>query len=301
MNAEERYFWDLTGYLIVRGVLSVAEIEEVNRALDFAAAAVAARKEPTGDSEELAGSPSRWYHGENLLELPHPHCEPFRRMLAHPQVVQRLVRMCGKGVRLDHGPQFNNAVKGTQGLILHGAGQPHRPVVAYHHQNGSSLCNGVTVTWNLADCPAGGGGFACVPASHKSKYAVPAGVRNCADDMGAVVQPEIRAGDILFFMDGAQTHGTHPWRNEHERRSVLFKYAGRTAVRAHMDLASPEVYWEEEVVDGMTPEELAVMWGPFPGDHEGLRELVCHEDGTVRLAGDAAAGADGPRATGGNE
>jgi ectoine hydroxylase-related dioxygenase (phytanoyl-CoA dioxygenase family) len=286
MTDKEKYLWDLNGHLIVRDVLSQEEIDEVNQALDYARRDVKDRPQTTG-GDSLRGTSSRWYRGDNLLNLSHPHCDPFRKMLAHPVVVQRLVQMCGPGVRLEHGPQFNNAVKGTQGLVLHGAGNPHRPYVAYHHQNGSGFCNGVTVTWNLTDCPAGGGGFACVPGSHKSKYPVPDGVRGCDADMGTVIQPEVRAGDVLFFMDGAQTHGTHPWQNDHERRSVLFKYAGRTAVRSNRQFASPEVYWEPEIVEGMTAEELAVMWGPFVGGREAVPVLVCEEDGTVHIEDDA--------------
>ncbi len=286
MNEKENYFWDLNGYLIVRDVLSQEEIDETNRALDFAKRGVEERTKDTGGADALGGTQARWYlTGENLLQLPHPHCRPFRKMLAHPQIVHHLVCMCGKGVRLDHGPQFNNAIKGTQGLLLHGAGHPHRPAVAYHHQSGAGFCNGVTVTWNLTDCPAAGGGFACVPGSHKSRFEMPRGVRNCADDMGTVVQPEIRAGDVLFFMDGAQTHGTHPWRNNHERRSVLFKYAGRTAIRGHLGFAPPDRYWEKETIEDMSPEELAVMWGPFSGDQSRVPALVCEEDGAVHVEG----------------
>ena len=144
----------------------------------------------------------------------------------------------------DHGPQFNNAVKGTEGLTLHGAGAPHRDMVAYKHQTGKTYCGGVTVTWNLTDCPAGKGGFVGVLGSHKSDYPMPDGVRSCTDDLGSAVNPEIRAGDVLFFMDGAQTHGTHPWQNDWDRRSVLFKYASRTSIR--QDVArciAPEDYW----------------------------------------------------------
>ena len=205
-------------------------------------------------------------------------------MLAHPAVVSRLNLMCGKGFRLDHGPQFNNAVKGTAGLTLHGSGDPHKPYVAYHHQNRGFHCAGVTVTWNLSTAPAGGGGFACVPGSHKSKFAMPKEVRNCDDDMGVVVQPEIHAGDILFFMDGAQTHGTHPWRNDHQRRSVLFKYASRTANRGgSRPYYKPETYWDEEIVSGMTPEERAVMFGPASPPKTQEVYLTVDPDGTVHL------------------
>ena len=292
MTEREKYFWDLTGYLIVRDVLSEEEIAEANEALDYAKKDIFQHEEGRGDYTALKGTAARWYEshglgeeGHGLLTLPAPYCEPFRKMLAHPQVVARLNEMCGPGFRLDHGPQFNNAVKGTEGLSLHGAGDPHNPVVAYRHQNGAGHCNGVTVTWNLTDSPARGGGFVCVPGSHKSKYPMPGGVRTCEDDMGTVVQPEVKAGDVIFFMDGAQTHGTHPWRNDHERKSVLYKYASRTATRGGVaDLvAPPESYWDAEVVADMSEEQRVVMWGPFSGGKYNGLHLTCAEDGTVQV------------------
>ena len=289
MDAKERYFWDLTGYLIVRNVLTPEEIQETNEALDYVIRSGFVRQgednAPARDSTFLRGTGARWAHGANLLNLEKPYCDPVRKLLTHPQVVSRLNVMCGKGFRLDHGPQFNNAVKGAAGLTLHGAGHPHRPYVAYHHQSGKPYCAGVTVTWNLTDCPEGGGGFACAPGSHKSKYPMPKGVRNCDEDMGAVVQPGMRAGDVLFFMDGAQTHGTHPWRNNQERRSLLFKYASRTATRQgpSRQLVAPEVYWDSETVEDMTPEQRAVMFGPCSAPGSRNMYLTVDADGAVRV------------------
>ena len=140
--------------------------------------------------------------------------------------------MCGSGFRFDHGPHFIGGVKGTEGLVMHGAGEPHRPYVGYHHQGGEFHCQGVTVSWFLADARAGGRRVSpAFPAATSRASRLPPGVRSCDDDMGVVEQPEAEAGDVLFFMDGAQTHGTLRWNADHERRSILFKYAGRTATR----------------------------------------------------------------------
>jgi ectoine hydroxylase-related dioxygenase (phytanoyl-CoA dioxygenase family) len=284
-NRRERYFWDLTGYLVVRGVLNAEDIASANVAIDTVLEQIPTRDMRTGDSRFLQGTGARWYSGQNLLNLPQPHCEPLRNLLVHPTVVSRLNWMCGPGFRLDHGPQFNNAVKGTEGLRMHGAGEPHREFVAYHHQDGESYCGGVTVTWNLTDCPAGGGGFACVPGSHKSQFRMPRSVRDSDEAEEAIIQPEIMAGDVLFFMDGAQTHGSHPWRNDHERRSILYKYAARAATRGvpSRELCEPETYWGEETVAEMSAVERAVMFGPAsaPGSDEMFLEVDA--DGAVFL------------------
>ena len=285
MDARERYFWDLNGHLVLRSVLSQDEIGEVNEALKIAIEGVKERERSgSRGSEALLGSSARWYRGDNLLGLPKPHCEPFRKLLAHPQIMSRLREMCGRGFRLDHGPQFNNAIKGTEGLTMHGAGAPHRDMVAYQHQSGATYCGGVTVTWNLTDCPSGNGGFACVPSSHKSDFPMPEGIRYATDHLGSIINPDIRAGDVLFFADGAQTHGTLPWQNDWDRRSVLMKYAARTSIR--QDVArcvAPEVFWDHEIVEGMTVEERAVMFGPCSAPGRDDMYLSVEDDGIVRM------------------
>ncbi|MBK35984.1 MAG: hypothetical protein CME26_10715 [Gemmatimonadetes bacterium] len=286
MDARERYFWDLNGHLVVRNVLDQDEIDEVNEALKIAIEGVRERQRSGArGSEALHGSSARWYRGDNLLGLPHPHGVPFRKLLAHPQVISRLRVMCGRGFRLDHGPQFNNAVKDTEGLTMHGAGAPHRDMVAYKHQGGETYCGGVTVTWNLTDHPGNGtGGFAAVPGSHKSDFPMPEGVRDATDHVGSIINPEIRAGDVLFFADGAQTHGTLPWKNDWDRRSILMKYASRTSTR--QDVArcvAPEVYWDDPIVQEMSAEERAVMFGPCSAPGREDMYLTVEENGAVRL------------------
>lgn len=285
MNAEERYLWDLTGYLVVRQVLSPAELLAANEAIDLHRDRMRTADDNlgAGDSRALRGTGRPTMH--DLLQLERPYCEPFRRMLVHPAVVLRLNVMCGGGFRLDHGPLLISGVKGTEGLAMHGAGEPHRPHVAYNHQNGQSYCGGVTVSWQLVDVNPGDGGFVCVPGSHKSGFQMPAGVRTCDDDMGAVVQPAMRAGDVLFFMDGAQTHGTRPWQSDRPRRSVLYKYASRSSVRGGpaRDLAPPEIYWGEDVVAGMSDEQRAVMFGPCSNHGGDVPFLAVDENGDVRV------------------
>ena len=290
MDERERYFWDLTGYLVVQQVLTADELAAANAALDdcHERGAVHDAGEISGPrgSRRLRGSSYlRITASEELLTLPKPHCEPFRRMLAHPAVVSRLNEMCGTGFRFDHGPHYIGGVEGTAGMVMHGAGEPHRPYVAYHHQGGRGYCAGVTVAWNLADAGPGDGGFACVPGSHKAGFPMPRGVRTADDDMGLVKQPEVRAGDVLFFMDGAQTHGTLPWAAGHDRRSVLFKYAGRTATRTgrSAQLAPPQIHWGEDLVAGMSDVERAVMYGPASAPGTDQVFLTVDEDGTVRV------------------
>ena len=289
MNAKERYLWDLNGHLIVRNALTDEEIKAANEAIDFCSDRITpgqANRLSAG-STFLQGQGRPGLRGTNLLDIEKPHCEIFRRLLAHPAIMARLKVMCGHGFRLDHGPQFIGGVKGTSGHALHGSGAPHKPTVAYHNRHGEMHCPGVTVSWQLAEVPEGQGGFACVPGSHKSDFDMPDGVRTVDDDMGTSINPQAHPGDVVFFMDGAQTHGTYPWLNDHERRSILYKFASRTAVRTGVSVqfAPPEIYWEENITEGMTPEERAVMFGPCTGHSGIVPSLEVTADGKLVVEG----------------
>ena len=287
MEARERYTWDLTGFLVVRDVLTPDEVREANEAIDAYSRQLLERS-----TDEVKEGKEQVFDGKVVrtdnaypyfLQIEASLSRPFRQMLVHPQIVSRLIDMCGKGFRLDHGPELIAHTKGVKGLRLHGSGDRHKPYVAYHHQNGRHRCGGVTVSWQFADTKIGDGGFAYVTGSHKSNYPIPEDLQYFRDHAFAVRQAEVRAGDVLFFMDGAQTHGTFPWQAAHQRRSVLYKYTSRSATRSGQAevLAPPDIYWESEVVGGMTDAQKAVMWGPYSNYHEELPYLEVTEDGTV--------------------
>ena len=52
-----------------------------------------------------------------LYELPHPDCDPFRAMMAHPPVVQRLSWMLGHGYHETQEPIANLWPPGTGGCV----------------------------------------------------------------------------------------------------------------------------------------------------------------------------------------
>jgi hypothetical protein len=128
-------------------------------------------------------------------------------------------------------------------------------------------------------------GFACVPSSHKAMFPMPKGVRTGDDDMDLIKQPVVEAGDVVFFMDSAQSHGATPWKLDTTRRSILFKYTGRTCARGgpSQEVSPPEIYWDREIVEDMTPEQLSVMYGPYSNHKGRVPYLEVCEDGSVRI------------------
>ena len=281
IDEKEFYFWDLNGYVVVRGIMDEQWLAEANEAVDKFQDRIVVGEELARGSISQAGTGRPLLSG--LLDLPDPYNAPFRRMIAHPAVVQRLNWMGGSGYRTTGATVFC-AVHGTSGHSLHDGNEPMSPSRGYYFKNGRSYAETVTITWQLRDVEPGLGGFACVPGSHKTQYAMPSGIRTCDDTMGLVVQPVMKAGDVLFFMDGGCTHGALAWKNPVPRRGVLIKYQSKN-VNWGGGVIDPQDRWGDMVED-MTEAQFAVMRGPErDGRHRTVPRLVV-EDGQVSVSYD---------------
>jgi hypothetical protein len=224
MNAEEKYLFDLMGFVVVKQVLSREEVTELNALID---SYDLWRKAASGDEPA-------WISDPNFMTVGAPHTwdEPFRRALAHPKMVPYLRTLIGPKFRYDHGYAILMR-PGSKQLGLHGGHTPWDPAQDYQYRDGEMM-NGLTVlSYALSDAGADDGGFAVVPGSHKSNFPVPARFISLEETGPWVLRVPVQAGDAILFSE-ACTHGTWPWRARHERRSLLYKYAP-----GHMAWASP--------------------------------------------------------------
>ena len=224
IDEKEFYFWDLCGYAILKDVMDDAWITAAHEAIDQFRDRFELDPDGTNGSRRLAGTPFPSLHG--LFDLPHPYCEPFREMIAHPVVVQRLNWMMGSGYYLSRARAIHYE-RGTSGLHIHSTPEPATPRNTYALQNGRAYSEQVNVNWQLVDTRQGDGGFVCVPGSHKANYPVPEALTLCEEEMGMVKHVEIKAGDVLIFMGASQSHGAYPWMNETPRRGVIITYKSR--------------------------------------------------------------------------
>ena len=281
IDEKEFYFWDLNGYLVVRGVMDEEWLEKANEAVDKFQDRIEVGAELARGSKSQAGTGRPLLPG--LVDLPAPYCEPFRRMIAHPAVVHRLNWMGASGYRTGGGTVFC-AVQGTSGHTLHDGNEPMSPSRGYQFKNGRSYCETVTITWQLRDVEPDLGGFACVPGSHKTQYSMPPGIRTCDETMGLVVQPAMKAGDVLFFMDGGCTHGALAWKNPIPRRGVLVKYQSKNSNWGG-GVIDPQERWGDMVED-MTEEQFAVMRGPERDGRDRTVPRLVVRDGQVHVSYD---------------
>ena len=271
VSEEEKYFFDLRGYLIIRNALSDADLAQCNATIDHYADQIQTRSIGNGGlsrgSTALKGQEGR-RELTGMLGWPTPHREPFRKLLVHPVVVSRLNEFSGQGFRLDHGPLLISAHKGAEGHSLHGAGEPFGQSVAYHQQNGKIYCRGITVAWQLTDVNPGDGGFACVPGSHKSNFPMdlPKDVRTFERIPNYVCQPEADAGDVIIFTE-ALIHGTMPWNGDHERRALLYKFSP-----GHSSWSLD--YYNADAYEGLTEQQKRILTPPCVGNRPDVVEIT---------------------------
>ena len=176
MTGEEKFQVDLEGYLVIKNVLSEDEVAEMNDIID---------------NTERQGPPSLWG-------------EPFKRLIDHPKILPYLVDLLGPHVRLDHDYAiFMEEGQGRGGL--HGGedgGSPGGPEGDHWYKYRDGIMrNGLCVmTYNLADAPAGAGGFACIPGSHKSNFLreIPSEVRRFERPAHYVAQPALWQQAMYF-------------------------------------------------------------------------------------------------------
>lgn len=228
LDEYEKYFFDLNGYLVVENALSVDELAELNKAIDENTDRIKIRSTEQSlakGSAALVGKHGRGDLG-GMLSWPHPWCRPFRALLDHPSVLPYLLEVLRDGLRLDHLYGIITET-GAEGHTLHGGGTTDDFTHFYQFHNGRMRCGLTVVSWALTDVGPGDGGFMCIPGSHKSNYVTPPGVGRLEKDIGVVKQIEAPAGSAIIFTE-ALTHGTMPWKTNHDRRSILYKYSPGT-------------------------------------------------------------------------
>lgn len=203
MTEEERYGFDLQGYMVIENAIPPDALAAMNGWLD-AQQAIGANWQ--------AAYPSLLNWGPE-----------FRALLDNAKVLPILIELLGDQLRLDHDYAiFSEA--GDSGMGLHGGGTPYDPSQYYHIYNGR-MYNGLTVvSYALADVPLGQGGLAVVPGSHKSAFRCPDDIRHWRTLSPLVKQVPVKAGDCVIFTE-ALTHGTFPWTAHHQRRSLFYKYS----------------------------------------------------------------------------
>ncbi|MCY3802674.1 MAG: phytanoyl-CoA dioxygenase family protein [Chloroflexi bacterium] len=240
MNEHEKYLFDLQGYVAVPNALDSDTLERLNGVLD----------------ERIAGEVPEDADTYRFIDCL-PWGQPYLDLIDHETILPYLETVIGPGYRLDHTyVDIIRAGLSPIGATLHGGAIPFSPINYFQFSDGR-FYNGLSVVaYNLADVNPGDGGFACVPGSHKSNYALP---DDWVDLTKSNSHPSVEkvtgaAGTAIIFTE-ALAHGPLPWTASHERRTIFYKYSPPS-------LAWWDEYPTPEGIGGLTERQKAILEGP---------------------------------------
>lgn len=242
MTDEQRFLFDLQGFLVVPNALDVEQVQRMLVAMDEHS--VNPPQENTDDYR--FGAFLSW-------------SDDFRNLIDHPAIVPILEEMLGPRFRLDHA--YGMATAPRQGEVQRSKGNSlHHHAGMYEHAcfyvtHGPKMHNGlVVVSYSLTDIAPGAGGFCCIPGSHKSTYRMPEQWYQLENNP-LVQQIPQRAGDALIFTESL-THGTWAWSDPiAQRRSVLMKYTPH-----YMQWAAGTM---NANIEGLTERQKLILQGPY--------------------------------------
>ena len=224
-------FFDLTGFLVVRGVMNGQWLDDARAAVEPFYQAPVSQEVQMTEHPAMAGTPRPSCAAGNLFELPGRQGAVFHRCIDHPAIVSRLNWMlAGGSVTSTLNANLLMMSQGSVGQVIHSG--VTNPTAAGHHyayRNGRVMAGAsLNVAWQLTDSPPGSGGFVISPGSHKSRWGLPHAVR-WADDRSTLRAVNMEAGDVLFFLGSSVAHGAVRWEREEWRSVLLLQYQARHA------------------------------------------------------------------------
>jgi hypothetical protein len=251
MLDRQRYIFDVQGYVVLPGVLDAKQVARLRDLLE----------ERAGDPGLAEHFPPRADGSVETVDFLGWDSE-LADLIDHPAVVPVLAELLGAGYRLDHYYGMRQPT-GTGMLALHGGGQGMDETF-YSCKNGQIRTGLTVVSFALSDTPADGGGFACIPGSHKANFTLPE--FNDAFFAGELIQLEeapdlirnvpVRAGDVLVFTE-ALAHAATPWQGADPRWALLFKYCPAWATWARHKPA------DSELLAQLTPAQRLLFEPPY--------------------------------------
>ena len=224
MTDEQRYLYDLQGYLHLKNALSAEELKAAQQAAERYI------KTPPEDLPEgfsIDGNLSR----EEWKRCLHGFAfdKALERLCLHPSIWPIIKELMNYKPRLTMGTllvEFPN--EGTsKPLQLHCARDDFGwESVRYEVRAGRIFCDDLVAFPYLSDVYPGDGGLLVVPGSHKSSFNRPPelfnnGVIESLETLPeGVVNVTPKAGDFVV-MNEALTHGALPWRSKDRMRMML--------------------------------------------------------------------------------
>jgi hypothetical protein len=208
VSEDERFLFDLQGYLHLRAAISPAEIDSWTRwATACEGTDMVAYNADRPEANQYLNRPV-----SRIIDV-----EPrFGCLLDHPAVERYLAELLGHDYRHIDNDLFYTP-PGTP------AGGWHRGSRAHptgHVRDGRFICPMVKIFFCITDVGPDQGAFAVVPGSHRARFEIPT---DRLDLPGQHIFDDVKAGDIIIFNEGLLHHG-RPNRTERARKTLIVNF-----------------------------------------------------------------------------
>ena len=241
---EQRYLFDLRGYVILRQVVPTEVLDLANQAMQ--------RLESLGDGElpprvvlGAARTPANLYIS-NILESGHE----FDAFIDLQSVLAVIAGVVGPQHRLNHAYAITRHETGV--THLHMGGTPMVPQAPYAVLGGAIYSPLTKAVFPLVKCRPEDGCFAAIPGSHKSSFPRPWG--NHPLENPPLVPVQADPGDAIIFSE-AMTHGSMVNTSGRLRRTLYFCYSQSWTT----DWTNQGLRFSAALLDRLTPERRAIL------------------------------------------
>ena len=270
LTEEEKWLFDLHGYLILRQVVTVEDLIHMVKHCD------------------------RW-HAMKESDLPPPLCsysdpetEPtaarailhaeyadsvFDRLILNHNIMRAVLALTRE--RPQHLLSALTVNKpDSDEITLHNgtSGGWRNPANDYQAADGEVFATFINVAISLVDVPPGAG-FVCIPGSHKTYFERPEHI-NINTGPPTVVNIPVNAGDAVVFTE-ALCHGALPWPCEDSPRRTMFqRYC--TSYASWSPGSGPKEEHREKISEGVYEMK---QQGGFQGAKKIVEKLVAEING----------------------
>ncbi len=229
LTQEERWHFDLKGYMVVRQAVPEADIRAMRKQMEI-------WYEADGNGVALH-PPVRSNHAPNkpwwIYNVHYYDNEVFQRLTVNREILRVTRGLTMNKPRLYH-VVANRLTKETDETELHGGftGGFREPNVGYQVANEEIFCSFITVAISLVDVPAGAG-FVCIPGSHKSNFQYPEDI-TVNHGPPTVANIATAAGDVVFFAPITR-QGARRWTEDDPSMTVFMRYIHAAQFHAQDD------------------------------------------------------------------
>ncbi len=263
MTPEERYLFDLQGYLFIPQAIPSDLVQRMNDEID--------KLESLNDEEAADLGISRKYHddlksGWNEISKKNQSRDydcnllrwggPFEEIIDCPRTLPYIDAMINEPLRLD-GYMFMTRNQGHCTKLHHG----YAELLSYSEyaiDEGQFKCVSVKISYALRDVSTEEGSFAVIPGSHKSNFKNPFEREIPDENHPLIVACPCKAGDAVIFSEDL-THGSLVNKSNRARRTLFISYAP-----AFQSPWGKLVDTADGFEDRATPKRLELIKGPAP-------------------------------------